>query len=134
MKKLKKVFLMVIAISFLFVVGNWLRLNYESYLVRLQGKNVINVSLNQDFFLVKNQAASIETENLRIKLLKITYQPCSNCFWSGMGADFEVTKDGQMKNGSTAIESNINNVYFGYEVDLTSVKPTKVGFRIKKVS
>ena len=51
-----------------------------------------------------------------------------------MGADFKVTKDGQMKNGSTAIESNINNVYFGYEVDLTSVKPTKVGFRIKKVS
>ena len=118
------------------MTGNWLRLNYESYFVKLQGKSLVSATLDQDFTLVKNQLAFISSENLYIKLLKITYQPCPEhvaCFWSGLGADFEVTKDGQKQNSTTALESNINNIYFGYEIDLTSVQPTKVNFKVKKV-
>ena len=135
-RKLKKIVILIIAILVLLIAGNWLRLNYESYLVKIQGKSVKNVNLNQEFSLVKNQSASIESENLKIKLLKITYQPCPKhveCFWSGLGVDFEVAKDGQIQNGTTAIESNINNVYFGFEIDLASVQPTKASFKLKKV-
>ena len=135
-KKLKKVALIAFAILALIVTGNWLRLNYESYFVKLQGKSLVSATLDQDFTLVKNQLAFISSENLYIKLLKITYQPCPEhvaCFWSGLGADFEVTKDGQKQNSTTALESNINNIYFGYEIDLTYVQPTKVNFKVKKV-
>jgi len=67
-KKLKKVVLIAFAILALIVTGNWLRLNYESYFVKLQGKSLVSATLDQDFTLVKNQLAFISSENLYIKL------------------------------------------------------------------
>jgi len=132
LKNLLLIFFGIILIGFTII---WLRENFESYKAKLEGKSTIAVNLNKEFTLVKNQTAFIPNEDFRLRLTKITYSPCPKsavCIWSGLGADFEASKGDKMQKASLAIESNTNNIFFGYEIKIKSVKRANVAFEITK--
>ncbi len=124
---------LLIIVLVLIINSNFLLQEANKYRIKFEGKTTINVNLGEKFTLVKDQTAFINSENLKLRLIKITYSPCRGvCIWSGLGADFEVTKEGRTESGSTSVESNINNVYFGYEVDLIVVERANAAFQIIK--
>lgn len=124
---------LLIIVLVLIINSTFLLQEANKYKIKFEGKTTINVNLDEKFTLVKDQTAFINSENLKLRLTKIIYSPCKGvCVWSGLGADFEVTKESQTESGSTSDESNINNVYFGYEVDLIAVERTNADFQIAK--
>ena len=100
--------------------------------VKIYEQDIISVNLCEKFWLIENQTASVESEDLQLKLTKIIYSPCPEgvmCIWSGLGAEFEVSKYNKTM---LSIESHYKE-FFGFKIDMMEVTQTYVGFKISKI-
>ena len=81
----------------------------------LTHQQLIQVSLNDEFTLHKNQTAIISNTDLRIKIVEFYNSPCppgAQCIWSGVGISFEYQFGNETIHGIDAHQA------FGYEINV----------------
>ena len=64
--------------------------------------NYFSVELGQEFELKKGQRAEVAGTGFELTILNFFNQPCppgAQCFWSGIGIEFEYRYSGQIKRG-----------------------------------
>ena len=100
----------------------------------LLDEDPISASLNERFWLKDQQTAHIESEDLTIKLTKVTFAPCPNgtkCIWSGVGVAVAVTKDGE-KDEIFIPGENPREIIFEYEFLFFDVSERYAGIEVSK--
>ncbi len=73
------------------------------------------VKLGEEFVLGENQGAKLEGTGFGIRILKFFNNPCPpnvECFWSGIGIQFEYRYDGEVKSGINLVKA------FGYRTTI----------------
>ena len=77
--------------------------------------NTLSVSLGQKFTLKKEQVAKIANTGLEVEIKAFYNNPCpdgSECFWSGIGIEFEYRLNGQIEKGVDLVKA------FGYQTTI----------------
>jgi len=78
-------------------------------------QNDSSVRLGEEFILKENQGVTVEGTGFELKILKFFNNPCPpnvECFWSGVGVEFEYRYDGQVKRGINLVRA------FGYRTTI----------------
>ena len=73
------------------------------------------VRLGEEFVLSQNQDAKLEGAGFSVKILRFFNNPCPpnvDCFWSGIGIQFEYGYDGEVKRGINLVKA------FGYKTTI----------------
>jgi len=73
------------------------------------------VKLEEEFVLGENQGAKLGGTGFAIKILRFFNSPCPpdvDCFWSGIGIQFEYRYDGEVKSGINLVKA------FGYRTTI----------------
>ncbi|GEM_PF-2531957 len=81
----------------------------------------MSVALGEKFTLKKNQSAKIGNTGLEITITEFYNSPCppkAQCFWSGVGIDFEYHFNGEVKKGIDLVQA------FGYQTKIVATDHT----------
>ena len=80
-----------------------------------QNAETIQVNLDEEFTLHKNQSATLTHEDLTITITDFVYSPCpkgAECFWSGLGVVLEYDHNGEVQKGTNLSQA------FGYQTTI----------------
>ena len=78
-------------------------------------ERILLVSLEQQFTLKKGQVAKIVATGLEVEIKAFFNSPCpkgAQCFWSGVGIEFEYRLNGQKQKGINLVQ------VFGYQTTI----------------
>jgi len=113
-KRVVNIILVIIIIFFAGAVG-YLVFNNQKASAPVTTNNSLTVSLGQQFGLKKNQFVKIANTGLEIGIIEFYNSPCpkdAQCFWSGVGIEFEYHFNGEVQKGIDLVQ------VFGYQTTI----------------